>query len=88
MGMAHPVLGPRLLRDACVLSRSWGCVFAGRIRPLSRARQRQDDACELDFTRHQMRCSQMEIGSRSSFLLAPSGSRLLLPPQWVDGLII
>lgn len=63
------------------------CVQGGS-NPFPRMRQRRDSVCELDFTRHQMRCSRMEIGSRSSFLLAPSSSSLLLPPQQVDGLII
>lgn len=51
-------------------------VCMGRIQPF----QRRDGVCELDFTRHQMRCSRMEIGSRSSFLLAPSSFPLLPPP--------
>lgn len=63
-------------------------VCRGRIQPLPCARQRRDSACELDFTRHQMCCGQMEIGSWSSFLMAQSSSWLLLPPQRVDGLII
>lgn len=86
--MAHPVLDPRVLWDAHMLSQSCGCVCRGRIQPLPCVRQRQDSACELDFTRHQMCCGWMEIGSWSSFLTAQSSSWLLLPPQRVDGLII
>ena len=87
MGTAHPALDPGVLQDARVLSQSWGCVRAGRIQPPARARQRRDGVCELDFTRHQTCWSWMEIGSRSSFLLAPSSSLLLLPLRRVDGLI-
>lgn len=81
-GMPHPILD---LRDTLLLS--WGCVCTGRIWPLPCVKQRQDSVCELDFTRHQMRCSRVEIGSQSSFLLVPSSSPLLLPPRWVDVLI-
>lgn len=80
--MPRPTLD---LRDALLLS--WGCVCTGRIWPLPCVKQRQDSVCELDFTRHQMRCSRVEIGSQSSFLLVPSSSPLLLPPRWVDVLI-
>lgn len=90
MGMAHPALDPRVLRDAGVLGWSRGCVCAwGASGPFPRARQRRDGVCELDFTRHQMRCSWLEIGSRSSFLLAPSSSPLLPPPSaggWADNM--
>lgn len=51
-------------------------------------RQRRDSTCKVDFTRHQMHCGRMEIGSWSSFLTAQSSSWLLLTPQRMDGLII